>query len=349
MVPLAEALAAGLDYLKRFADEDPAPPDARLSIGALQGAFPDIPMELIWQREQYDESCQYDLLLSDSEGTASLGYSRDRGLPWPLRGVQRWSEDDLLVVNNTRMKVQEAIALLDVLWQEQSFLLRLINACIIREELERDVPAISESEVQGELDELRRQLELFDAAETLAWMRERGLSHEKMEMWAADRVAVGKLRERVTAGAGVDYFNTHRADFDVVTLLAMRRVDMDGSVGDLGRLRMLEDLVGSMESGVWDGDQPPSVEIKTLRRWELPPSVRAAVDPPSVVSIAEPIRLNNEFIRVLGLRPARWDSATAEAVRNAAFERWLAGRRQSAHIEWFWGDRETTSRIKLSE
>lgn len=345
MIHLVELLAAGVDYLKRFADEDSAPRDARLSIGVLQRAFPEISMELIWQREQYDESCQYDLLLSDSEGTVSLGYSRDRGLPWPLRGVQRWSEDDLLVVNNTTMKVQEAIALLDVLWQDDTFLLRLVNACIIREDLERDVPAILESEVQRELDDLRRQLGLFDAAETLAWMRDRGLSHEKMEMWAADRVAVGKLRSRVTAGSGVEYFNDHRADFDVVTLLTMQRSD-NQSKASVGLLGTLEDLVDSLESEV-DGGQPPVVEIKALRRWELLHHERAVVDAFDPGGVAEPVQLNGGVIKVLSVRPARWDAATAEAVKRAAFERWLAERRQSARIEWFWGDRDVTSRLKL--
>jgi putative peptide maturation system protein len=319
--------------------ENAAPRSARSEAASLQSEFPDIGLELIWQQEKFDASLQYDLLLSDPEGTISLGFSPDGQLPWPLRGVQRWSEDDLLVVNNTTMKVQEAIALLEQVWHEGSILVRLVNACIIREELERDPPAISQGEVQTALDELRRELGLYGAAQTRSWMEERGLSHERMEIWATDRVAFRMIRDKATANVGRAYYEQHRQDFDLVTFLTIRG---EGAAGvSIAQNETLVALTRILESVAARGESP-AVEIKTLRRWELPLSIRKILDD----DLAS-VHVASDVIIVLSVRATTWDPATLEAVRFAAFEDWLATRRRQANIDWFWGDRETTSAIDI--
>jgi putative peptide maturation system protein len=337
----AETLMAGLNLLKKISVENPTPPVARSRMAALQSAFPDVGLELIWQRERFDNSLQYDLLLSDSEGTISLGFSPDAELPWPLRGVQRWSEDDLLVVNNTTLKVQEAIALLDPLWHDESLLVRLVNACIIREELERDPPPISQPEVQAALDELRAELSLFDAAETHAWMDERGLSHERLEMWATDRVAFRKVRERATASAGREYYLQHRRHFDLFTFLTIR----GNGAADVPVKKdiALATLARNVESLATKGDAL-TLEMKTLRRWELPPLLRKSLDADPGGQIA-PVRSGREVVLVLAITSTEWDPSTSEAVRFAAFSDWLAERRRQDRIDWFWGDQETTAAL----
>jgi hypothetical protein len=48
----------------------------------------------------------------------SLSFCPDEELPWPLRGVGRWSDKDLVRVNNTLLRVEDAIAFLDFIWNE---------------------------------------------------------------------------------------------------------------------------------------------------------------------------------------------------------------------------------------
>ena len=71
----------------------------------------------------------YDALLHrDGEGTVSLSYCPERTLPWPLRGVQRWSEMNLVRVNATDPEVDQAVALLDFIWDDAPMLKRLVDA-----------------------------------------------------------------------------------------------------------------------------------------------------------------------------------------------------------------------------
>ena len=58
------------------------------------------------------------------------------GLPWPLRGVRRWTDADVLRVNGRTVKFQEAVACLELMWTEVPIAQRLVNACLLDAELE---------------------------------------------------------------------------------------------------------------------------------------------------------------------------------------------------------------------
>src|SRR6185503_10092559 len=96
-VVAADALGEVLDYLRQISQESSPPSEARTRLRLLQQRHPRTSMELVWETEAYDNSIHYDVLLrADGQGTTSLSYCPDRVQPWPLRGVHRWSEQDLL-------------------------------------------------------------------------------------------------------------------------------------------------------------------------------------------------------------------------------------------------------------
>src|SRR3989442_1755928 len=129
---LQQALIDALDYLMRLNREGTRPEEAKARLRPLQKSHPDIEMDLLWEEEAYDQSVHYDILLCLSgEGTVSLSFCPDRILPWPLRGVHRWGERDLVRVNNTLLKVDQAIACLDFIWDEAPIINRLVNVCLI--------------------------------------------------------------------------------------------------------------------------------------------------------------------------------------------------------------------------
>src|SRR4051812_19037126 len=128
----------GLALLIDLAECNAQPDDAWTAVHRLQDTHPDTPIDLAWEHESFDHSMHYDLLLSIAEdATVSLSYCHDRGLPWPLRGVQRSSERSLLRVDSEMLTIDQAIAHLDFLWDERRLATRLIDACIIRAELQR--------------------------------------------------------------------------------------------------------------------------------------------------------------------------------------------------------------------
>src|SRR5262245_49738026 len=94
---LRRALVDSLDYLVTLTREGIRPAEARARLRLLQEQHPETGVDLLWEEEAYDQSVHYDALLRLSgEGTISLSFCPERALPWPLRGVQRWSEADLV-------------------------------------------------------------------------------------------------------------------------------------------------------------------------------------------------------------------------------------------------------------
>jgi len=90
-------LTGVLEYLMALRRESIRPPEAQARLRHLQTRYPDSSIDLVWEEEVYDRSVHYDALVHlDGQGTVSLSFCPDQALPWPLRGVGRWSDKDLV-------------------------------------------------------------------------------------------------------------------------------------------------------------------------------------------------------------------------------------------------------------
>ena len=108
---LRKAVFDVLDYLLALQHEGVRPREARARLQSLRGRHPSHEIELLAEEEAFDQSVHYDALLRCAgEGTVSLSYCPERAVPWPLRGVHRWSEGDLVRVNANVLQVDAAIA-----------------------------------------------------------------------------------------------------------------------------------------------------------------------------------------------------------------------------------------------
>ena len=215
---LTPAVCAALEYLRDLNRDGVRPDEARNRMRGLRVQHPHTRIDLLWEEEACDRSVHYDTLVQkDGEGTVSLSFCRERTLPWPLRGVQRWSEMDLVRVNATVLKVDQAVALLDFIWDDAPMLKRLVDAGLIREAIDQDAIPPSDEELQQALDAFRRLHGLYKAADMHRWMEQRGLTQEKLETHLAELAEIAALRERVTAGKVGGYFEAHRSEFDVVS------------------------------------------------------------------------------------------------------------------------------------
>jgi putative peptide maturation system protein len=243
-----EALVETVEYLMTLADDGSRPRDARARLRLLQEQYPEVRMDLLWEEEPFDASVHYDVLLSLSTvRTVSVGLSPDRALPWPLRGVHRWSEQNLVRVNHTALEVGQAIACLDFIWDEAPIIDRLVDLCLIQEALERDPITLSDAELQEAMDGFRRAKRLYTAAATYHWLESHGMTQQKLEEYVGDQAIVAKLRRRVAAGRVDTYFAAHHADFDTARIARIdfateadrrrRRADSHRHAGLLRRRR----------------------------------------------------------------------------------------------------------------
>ena len=113
---------------------------------------------------------------------------------------------------------------------------QLVNACLIREELDREPIDLTDDELQEAMNKFRAAKKLFKAEDTLRWLERHGMSHESLEQYVADDAITAKLRDRIAGDRVEEYFRQHERDFDSVRVA---RLD----IADEGRAREIADDV----------------------------------------------------------------------------------------------------------
>ena len=208
---LHQAVSHVLDYLLALQEARTQPREARAQLQTLRALHPDLQIDLLAEEEAFDQSIHYDALIqSPGEGTVSLSYCPERVVPWPLRGVHRWREGDLVRVNANVLPVDAAMACLDFIWDEAPTIERLVNMCLIQEELDRQPIDLNDAELQQAMNQFRAAKKLFKTDDTLRWLERHGMTHEKLERYVADRAIVPKLRDRITADPSKNTFGSIR-------------------------------------------------------------------------------------------------------------------------------------------
>jgi putative peptide maturation system protein len=344
---LLPAVSETLAELMALSREGVRPAEARTRLRPLREKYPETGLELLWQEEAYDASIHYDALLRvPGKGTVSLGFAPDRALPWPLRGAHRWSEKQLLRVNQQVLNVDQAIACLDFVWDDRHLIDRLVNVCLVQEALAQDPIELSDEELQQAMDGFRRAHRLYTAEATHAWMARRGMTHEQLEQYVSDEALVAKLRERVTAGQVESYLAAHRAAFDSARIARIDFADEGDArrVAEQIRVGEMDFLVAAGRRMSEAGDRPEATAaFAVVTRGQAPvgwEAVFAAV-PGELVG---PLPAGDGFtvVQVLAGTPAEADERARRTVERLLFQRWLDERRRAATIEWNWGNAEAT-------
>ncbi len=345
--PVSEILNDTLKLLTALARDGARPEEARVRLRSLQEDHPACAPELVWDVEPYDNSVHYDALLRlPDEGTISLAFCPDRALPWPLRGVQRANERTLVRVNATRLSVDQAVAYLDFVWDEARLVDRLVNACLIREELNRGWVEPTDAELQAAMDAFRRSQGLYRAVDTRQWLERRGLTEQQLVNLVTDQAAVRALRTRVTAGRVEAYFEVHRAEFDTVSIARIEVADLNRATETAARIRAGDlDFLTAAQAyflSAAESSSRPGSTFAVLERGEAPEelaeTVFAAAPGTTVGPIASETGSGFVVAQVLSFAPARLDPPTRSAIEQQLFNEWLEERRATATIEWNWGD-----------
>lgn len=329
-----------LETLIALAEEGALPQAARARVQALGAHHPQASIELVSDRESYENRHHYDALVAhEGRGTISLSFCPDRGLPWPLRGVQRWSEYELLRVNQMLLRVDEAIDFIDFVWREEPLMKRLIDTCLVREILEKEPIEVSDEELQAAMDEFRAARGLHEREAMLAWMQDSGLDLGRVERYLEWEVMKAKLRRKVAGQRVEDYFATARASFDIVDFaeLVFDEPAEASRVADMLQRGTADFFAIAARAFVERG--PRTSLFTRAARGELAPAAAEALFGATPGATVGPIVVDGKsrIYRVLALRPAELDPATRERIEQKLFDEWLARRRRSARIEWNWG------------
>ena len=229
---------------------------------------------------------------------------------------------------------------------------RLVNACLIQEELQKNPLTISSHDLQMAMDAFRKARNLYKAEDTYRWMESRGLSHQALERLVESEAVVVRLRDNLVGNDVDAYFAAHCSDFDTVRVARF-------FVPDEATARSLCERIRSGEAAFFEEAQrqflasghlrPPAdafALFATVQRREAAAAFREILFGSSLGSVLEPVRESNGYaiICVLSMSRAVLDTVTAEIIRNILFETWLEKRRQAATIEWLWGNVSTTGK-----
>ena len=345
---LQQAVSDTLEYLMTLGREGVRPQEAKERLRLLEKRHPDTGMNLVWEEEVYDGSVHYDVLMRLSEGaTVALSFCPDHVLPWPLRGAHRWSEGELVRVNDTLLRVSQAIACLDFIWDEARILNRLLNVCLVQEELDRDPIELTDAELQLGMDGFRRAHKLYTAEDTHLWMQQRGMTHEQLESLVADNLTLARLRDRVAEGRVEHYFEDYHTDFDTAYIARIACTDEESARRTHRQILAGEvDFYAAAQSHFLAvASQPDKGErslFAVLRRSEAAEELGAEIFAAAPGDVVGPARIADGYAiaRVLSFTPARLDEPTWAAIKEILFEEWLAERRRAARIEWYWGNSE---------
>lgn len=347
---LRKALLDVVDHLLALQQESVRPREARARFQPLRGSYPDLEIDLLAEEEAFDKSVHYDALVRvPGEGTISLSYCHERAVPWPLRGVHRTNEADLVRVNTRVMQVDAAMACLDFIWDQAPIIERLVNTCLIHEELDRQPISLSDAELQEAMNRFRSAKKLFKAEDTLRWMERHGMTHEKLQSYVAETAIVPKLRDRIAEGHVEEYFRNHASDFDSAWIARFEVPDrrQAGELAELIRAGR-QDFFAAADRALFGAAQRgvPAANLFTMiERREAGPEFREQLFAAAPGQLVGPVEGGTGYalMRVLSVRPAHLDDRTCASIKKVLFENWLAERRQAAQIEWCWGNVSNTS------
>jgi putative peptide maturation system protein len=315
-----------LSSLERICGERASPSQAQRQFSELRARHSTASIDLVWDEQAFDLSRHYDALVRPPgfAGIVALSVCPDDTLPWPLRGLQPWRDSDLLRVNGTVMPVENAIQQLDLLWQKTPLMQRLIDSCLIEAELQRRQIEVTPDEVQSAIDEMRRRRGLLSAADTNAWLVSSGMSMHGLSDLAVKLARAAKLREAVVGHEVNRHLEQHQTNFDIVHVRVLQSPDA-------ATIRQVAEAVRNGSCEFLDAAEE-AVFRDITGRTEL-------------FSRREPrhrllARLADEehvLTQVVSIEPADRNPNLRSAVVAHLFEEWLRERRESAHIEWFWG------------
>jgi putative peptide maturation system protein len=347
---LQQAVLDALDYLMTLQHEGIRPREARAKLQPFRGRYPGLEIDLLLEEEEFDSTVHYDALLRRAgEGTVSLSYCPERVMPWPLRGVHRWSESDLVRVNANVLQVNAAIACLDFIWDEDPTIERLVNLCVIREELDRRPIDLTSAELQNAMDRFRAAKKLFKVEDTLRWLERHGMTHERLERYVAESAIVPKLRDRIAEGRIEEYFRQHQGDFDIARLARLGPVSENQACESARQIRVCTQNFFAVAERLFlestEGSTRRGALFATVERRQAEPELCDQIFSAAPGALVGPVGVESGYVlvRVLEIIPAQLDGRTRAAIKDILFENWLAESRKAADIEWFWGNAGTTN------
>lgn len=309
---------------------------ADAALAGLRERWPRHALRLVRDRDTGDGSVSHDVLIRDAAGTVSVAYSAHPATPWPLRGAIRHADSVLLRVDDTQLRVEDALAALDSVWNVAPVLTRLVDTAIVRNELDREPAIVDDQQRQEATEAFRRAKGLLTAEATRQWLHDTGLGLSGFTYLVERTASMHALRRRIASGRIDDWLVAHAGEFDTLTVAWVEGTDTS-LAGDEEQVRAT--VASHVQSGRCAG-------VTRLRSDAAPASLGAA-------GVGEVVTAEIAGITATVIVLRREQDSSEEATRaareraeQALFDEWLVGARDRASVQWCWLDVERTGRAQ---
>ncbi|MFI7706728.1 TIGR04500 family putative peptide maturation system protein [Nonomuraea sp. NPDC049480] len=274
----------------------------------------------------------YDLLLAHPDGgTVALSAPAEEGVPWLIEHSTHWAAGQLVSVDEVHLSVAQALTMLRSLSRTtMSPHEEIVEQCLVLNEVMADDEPPAVEDLQAAADEFRRGRGLHDRAATIAWLEQVGMSLPQFEEYVGGIARRRRFRRRKEAELAPAHLATHRAEFARVRAVWVTGPDPLAPAAPADLIAAPAELVAAFTAAAGEAQ----ATVGDRWEYELPEPLRGA-EPGSAVG---PVRHEKGFLTglVIERRPAEDDPATLAAAGQAAFNAWLAERRERASIEWHW-------------
>lgn len=313
------------------------PERAQAHVARLRERWPGPGLTLVWDIEEANGSVAYDLLIEGPVRTLSLAVAGTSTLPWPLRGVTRSSERDLVRVGRTRLQVADALAALEFVWEQPGVLARVVDTGVVRGELLARPVAPDEDRIQQCADAFRRGKGLLTAEDTHRWLRLQGLDDKGFHDRMVQLASLEDLRERLVGSQADELVERQRGALATLTFAWV--VQVAGPQDPLslsGELALQPEVLLQVADAVRRG-LPAGLVRQTVLA--APAELREAA---TGIWCETTVAGQQARAVVLFRDPVRDEAQARRVARVCLFDLWLAEQRGRADVEWFWGSAERT-------
>lgn len=248
---------------------------------------------------------------------------------------------------------------------EQRLLNDLIDRRLLYQTAKQEGMLPSAAEVQGALEELKRNNNVQDDAQFRALLKSEGLTVEQVRRTVGERLAIGRLLSRQIRSSIIlseeeiaKYYQANQDKFKRVpeaeihhALFAVGPNQDQEAVrkrveGALQKIRAGADFVQAAKEF---GDNPfaTGADLLTVRRGELAPAIEAATFSLPIGGVSDPIRTESGFhlikVEKIRVEPVAPLAEVRDAIREHLFQEkfdakrkeYLAGLRSRASIQVF--------------
>jgi len=348
MTPTLTQLGNVFEVLTQGAQPHCQPKEMQARLAKIHGPMPS---HLLCEQEGFDGRHHYDVLMHLPDGgMVSMSYAPPDTLPWPMRGVHRHSESQLLRVNGTTLQFSQAVAALDVVWKDTRLARKLVDMCLLQDYFARHPIQVPDAQLRDTMDAFRRTHQLFTVAQTQAWMAQEGWTQERLETVITDLAKVDCLKAQITSAQIEAHFTRHQADHAQLRVACLQ-VDTEDEARAIHQLiisdgiSLREAAQHALTQSCADTAGALSFSVQSGSRQALAATLGCEPSQLQMGHVSAPLAgaTGWRLVEVIREDAARLDQATRAAISETLFADWLAQLKRQATVDWYWGEAQYTA------